>query len=398
MRAAGRAFTRFIAMSSDPHHILEDMSFLVKESGAAGTALCDVLRDLTKKLDINKAETLRSTIRERYHTRAVTSKVKLVIEDEGDILVRGFTNLSQGPNDVFIKDLYERIAENAGELESEKDAARVAHKAIVDAVRATYDRELKEFLKRSSSHEIGHLLLEARILAQLTGMHNEYRTLERILNEDMDDDCVGVNCLAADQVTLGVIRRALVMRKLAERSPYLGLGLANLRKYGRDAATSDDGSARELVLESGALVSHACPVLSSMDIPSFLFELGDTMAMEDFLVRRIKSGGALLISRGSYSAVVPREASRFVLSGLVPYTLIDDKGITNFRPMHVFNALKMGKDAERRYHEYSCVGAFDKYAYTSPYRRAVLDLHDVRRPSCGEVSCANCYVWGIIDK
>lgn len=364
MRAAGKVLTEATEQNG---LIIHEIALTLdhKTNSERNVLFSSTLKDLTKKLVVNKAETLRSIIREEFTEEKLIAKINLVIEEEGDILVRAFTNMTND-NSELIKKVYSNVINTASELICEEKSGEVAHRAIVDAVQEISDNQLNKFLTNESAHAIKHFLLEAHTLAEIVGMKNEARTIDRLLKEE---DVVSVHVLAADQITLDILRRVLIMRQLADRNPQLRNGLAVLRREPRQAR--EDRNVRELVRESAALISHACPILSSMDIPSFLFELGNNLAMEDFLVQRIKKDGALLISKKGIQAVVPKEASRFVLSGLISYTLIDDKGVTSFKPMHVFNALKLDKQKEKLYHDYSCVGAFDKYAYSVPVRESL---------------------------
>lgn len=364
LRAAGRTLAEAV---DENGLIVHEIALTLdnKTISERNVLFSSTLKDLTKKLVVNKAETLRSIIREEFTEEKLVAKMNLVIEEEGDILVRAFTNLTNN-NSELIKKVYTNVINTASELLCEEKSGEAAHRAIVDAVQEIADAQLNKFLKTESTHAIRHLLLEGKTLADIVGMKNERNTFARLLQEE---DELSVHVLATDQITLDLLRRVLIIRELAERNPQLKNGLALLRREPYQAR--EDRNVRELIRESAALISHACPILSSMDIPSFLFELGNNLAMEDFLVQRIKKDGALLISKKGIQAVVPKEASRFVLSGLISYTLIDDKGITTFKPMHIFNALKLGKQKEMKYHDYSCVGAFDKYAYSVPVRESL---------------------------
>lgn len=364
MKAAGKSLSESVEENGLIIHEIA-LTLENKTNSERNELFSATLKDLTKKLVVNKTETLRCIIREEFSEEKLVAKINLVIEEEGDILVRGFTNLTL-KNPELCRKVYNNIINTASELLCEEKSGEAAHRAIVDAVQEMAELQLSRFLKNESNHSIKHLLSEAHTVADMLGLKNEAKTIDRLIHEE---DELSVHVMATDQITLDILRRVLVIRDLAERNPQLSTGLALLRKEPYQAR--DDRNTRELVRESAALISHACPIISSLDIPSFLFELGNSLAMEDYLVQHIKRDGALLICKSGIQAVVPKEASRFVLSGLISYTLIDDKGVTYFKPMHVFNALKLGKAKERMYHDYRCVGAFDKYAYSVPVRQSL---------------------------
>ncbi|KAJ8950938.1 hypothetical protein NQ318_008377 [Aromia moschata] len=76
------------------------------------------------------------------------------------------------------------------------------------------------------------------------------------------------------------------------------------------------------------------------------------LAIEDFLLRKSKFDCPVLITRGNLQAVVPKDAARGVLAGRVPYVLIDESGVTNFKPMHMMAAVQVNRNRERRIDDY----------------------------------------------
>ncbi|CAH1111316.1 unnamed protein product [Psylliodes chrysocephalus] len=74
----------------------------------------------------------------------------------------------------------------------------------------------------------------------------------------------------------------------------------------------------------------------------------------------------------SYKIVVPAEATRDVLSGRVPYLLVEDEGVTVFRPVHMFAALKLKKETMTHLEDYSCLGAHERFLEKRPKKRVGL--------------------------
>lgn len=66
---------------------------------------------------------------------------------------------------------------------------------------------------------------------------------------------------------------------------------------------------------------------------------------------------------------MPPEATRDVLSGRVPYLLVEDEGVTLFKPVHLFAALKLRKETVERLEDYSCLGAHERLIDKRPKKR-----------------------------
>lgn len=77
----------------------------------------------------------------------------------------------------------------------------------------------------------------------------------------------------------------------------------------------------------------------------------------------------MLITTNGNRIVLPKEATRQVLSGRVAYYLVDDTGMTLFKPKHVFAALKLDKEHIHRFEDYSCVGAHERFLPRRPPKR-----------------------------
>ncbi|XP_056634465.1 uncharacterized protein LOC130443724 isoform X2 [Diorhabda sublineata] len=78
----------------------------------------------------------------------------------------------------------------------------------------------------------------------------------------------------------------------------------------------------------------------------------------------------MLIS--SYKIVVPAEATKDVLSGRVPYILVEDEGVTIFKPVHMFAALKLKKETIEHLEDYKCIGAHERFLEKRPKKRVGL--------------------------
>lgn len=153
-------------------------------------------------------------------------------------------------------------------------------------------------------------------------------------------------------------KRIILINLLAERDYSLKSSINRLNK--NPSLAKSDPRIRQLIRESAVLLSKSNPLRSSRDIPLKLMKKQNMLAIEDFVMQRHKSDSPLLISRGSLEAVVPKEAARGVLAGRIPYILIDESGVTNFKPMHMITAVNVNKNRESR---------IDDYLSASPGRR-----------------------------
>ncbi|XP_050292834.1 uncharacterized protein LOC126733543 [Anthonomus grandis grandis] len=68
--------------------------------------------------------------------------------------------------------------------------------------------------------------------------------------------------------------------------------------------------------------------------------------------------------------VIPKEATRDVLTGKVPFYLVDDKdGVTLFPAKHIFTALKLDQEKIEQLEDYSCLGAHERFLAEKPRRK-----------------------------
>jgi hypothetical protein len=88
--------------------------------------------------------------------------------------------------------------------------------------------------------------------------------------------------------------------------------------------------------------------------------------MEDFLLsRNERSSGTLLILKQGLQAIIPRENARAVLTGQIPYTVLDETGIRHFEPLHVFSALRLPRQAAYHFSIYTCPAAKEESSYSA---------------------------------
>ncbi|KAF7283306.1 hypothetical protein GWI33_000937 [Rhynchophorus ferrugineus] len=81
----------------------------------------------------------------------------------------------------------------------------------------------------------------------------------------------------------------------------------------------------------------------------------------------------LLVRGAGVHQVIPREATRDVLSGKVGFYLVDEReGVTYFPPKHLFVALKLDRKHVEKYEDYICLGAHQRIFEPRRRRRSGL--------------------------
>lgn len=281
-------------------------------------------------------------------------------EVESKYIAEAFSEILNDLEDSKLRSAFEHIAEenlellkevkskiNMEQVTSEKEAIEALQRAIISVINETSEITVNKMLKDNKSENFNRLLSDAAGLAKALGLKEVAVILMDVLNDRKSADI-----LASDKITIDILRRLTVMRKLAERRPEFSKSLSGMSADPNEARM--DPKLRELVRESGILLlPPETSVETSFDIPAELFSPGNSLAMEDFMVKSRKMGILLIIKNG-LQAVVPREAARSVLTGQVSYTVLDEKGIHRFEPMNVLDALNLRGYNSGRYSMYKC--------------------------------------------
>lgn len=303
----------------------------------------DFVTDLKypNKVNILKSIMNRSDLESKYIAEAF---IDILNDSEDSKLRSAFQHISE-ENVELLREIKLKI--NVEKVNTEKDAVEALQSAIVNVINKTSEITVNQMLKDNKSKNFNRLLSDAVGLAKALGLKEVVSVLMDVL-----DDRRSADILASDKITIDILRRLTVMRKLAERRPEFSESLNGMFTDPIEARL--DPKLRELVRESGVLLlPMETSVETSFDVPAELFSAGNSLAMEDFMVKSRKMGILLIIKNG-LQAVVPREAARLVLTGQVPYTVLDERGIHRFEPMNVLDALKIRPYISGRYSMYNC--------------------------------------------
>ncbi|XP_050504546.1 uncharacterized protein LOC114333464 isoform X1 [Diabrotica virgifera virgifera] len=238
-------------------------------------------------------------------------------------------------NSVVVNFLIENLEELVKEVASEEDAVRVLQRSIVSAIRTLMDFNLEQAKKKSSYVD---LIEEASSFAKALGRDDVVEDLSNPSQEFVLED------------STNMLKRMTLIKQLSERDYSLKTAITRIKK--NPECAKSDPRIRQLVRESAVLISNPSPLLTSRSIPLQIMKKQNLLAIEDYLVKRTNLEFPVLISRGTHQAVIPKDASRGVLAGRVPYVLIDETGVTNFKPMHMMSAIHVNKNREKRIDDY----------------------------------------------
>ncbi|XP_050487386.1 obscurin isoform X6 [Bombus huntii] len=337
---------RNISIEESVEEILQILLVPQNRSNLCQSALLELLESKNNKVDILKSTVGSQSLKEDV----VLDRLSMVLEEEHgtDLVGPAFRTVSKNDPELVSRVL-RKVSEEVSTIVTEKEAAETVHKAIVQAVRESSEIHVQELLN-DEGENVREMLLQAVGLARALGMSNIASSLLAVISDEKS-----TRALASDRVTLDVLKRLTVMRKLAEERPPFMNALTQLCSDPELART--DPRLRTLVRESAALmiVPEEGPLQSSADVPSILLQSDNSLAMEEFLLRRNhKPSSIFMILKQGIQAVVPREASRSVLTGEVAYTVLDEDGIHYFEPLHVFSALQLTRPTAHRFSMYCC--------------------------------------------
>lgn len=318
--------------------------------------LCEEILEYSSepKVELIKIALNRALHKNSFPENDIIEKFADFLSSENEVLGPAFKNISKSDTSLLYNVLGS-ISDSISFIKTDNEATKTLQKAIVNAVQEASAKELAAIISENNKDNIKELIVQSVGLAKILGMRDVASNLLSLVN---DEDCMAK--IAADTTSLNILKRLTVMRKLADNTPSLHSALRKLETDSILART--DPNLRDLVRESAALmiVPEETPLMTSDDVPLSLLQPENSLAMEDFLFQRKKHRGALLIMKKGLQAVVPREASRAVLTGQVAYTVLDESGISHFEPMHVFSALNLSQPTAHRFSMYSCPVADDK--------------------------------------
>ncbi|XP_052748804.1 obscurin isoform X5 [Galleria mellonella] len=311
--------------------------------------LCEEILENTTQPKVELIKIAVNTTKHSFTEEDIIEKFSDFLTSENEVLGPAFRNIANTDTNL-LRHVLSHISDSISFVKTDHEVRETLQKAIVSAVHESSTKELELLLHENNSENLKELIVQSVGLAKILGMRNVAANLLMVINNKES-----LSKIATDDTSLNILKRLTVMRKLAEKTPSLHSALRKLETDPELART--DPKLRDLVRESAALmiVPEEPPLMTSDDVPLSLLAPENSLAMEDFLFQRRKHpAGALLIMKKGLQAVVPREASRAVLTGQVAYTVLDETGIRHFEPLHVFSALNLSQPTAHRFSMYSC--------------------------------------------
>ncbi|KAF7283307.1 hypothetical protein GWI33_000938 [Rhynchophorus ferrugineus] len=301
--------------------------------------ICDaVLKQLTRDISHTKLAVLKQLTVPNLSQSDCLKYLDKIIED-GTVMNASFTKLLKLCPELT-PDLIANVRLRFKQASSEEEALEVVQDSIVATVRLLMESNFEE-LRAKKESTILEFLEEAVSFAKALEMDE--------VVEDLSTPTTDLNSLKESSTEM--LKRMTIIRQLAEKDYSLKTAISRIKKN-VDCAKSDP-RIRQLVRESAMLVSQMVPVKTSRDIPMELLKRQNALAIEDFLMRRMRLDVPVLVTRGQLQAVVPKEAARGVLAGRVPYLLIDESGVNNFKPMHILSHVAgLNKNRDKRIENY----------------------------------------------
>ncbi len=244
---------------------------------------------------------------------------------------------------------------------SDLSASDIVHNAVVSSVEDECQKQLDEVIAQLeqagdrgalTDTAVRSMLKQAIGLAKFLGRPHVAESLKEFL---VDPACI--DAIKNDSLTRAILKKILVMRKLAGKDEGKRRKLERLERYNPDDE-DDDNSLKHFIDQSEALTRQPVrgkklrksksvllqksksTILTAKDIPMNAFLALKSAAadkderwLQNFLSESIledvpwECSKALILLKEGYQAIIPREASRSILLGEASYTLIDDNGI-----------------------------------------------------------------------
>lgn len=318
---------------------------------------CQVNQLVDQTIQISKVNLIKSTISKNIYNEAeIVKNICVALHQEED-MIEAVRNLSENEPKLLYR-IIEHLKVDINELKDDASTVATLKKCIIAAVKESAINDINYLLTQAinpDAPEHGQLnvvLMETAALAKALGLNDISTSVTSMLGRP---DTAKI--LLRDDNIMELVQRIVVMKKMATNDADLKECLLAL--HTDPFFARKDPNIRLLLRRSACCTIDSgdkIKLTDSNEVPISLFCSDNQLAMEDFLMhRQTKARGAFLIMKEGLQAVVPREASRDVLTGKCAYTVLDEDGIRHFEPLHVFSALKLTfPSSSHRFSIYSC--------------------------------------------
>lgn len=309
--------------------LIEELCQLMNTTVERNEICTTIFRQLTQSVRENKVDALKAAIKTEDELE-ILDKIILALDNQ-IILAEAFAKLSR-TNKSLLKDLIGRISLQIDDIVTEHSVVELLQKEIISLVRKLSQDELIELFRETDKE----FLCDAAIFCRTLGMHEVADDIQTLASTKSV-----VNVLESDECVLEQLKRFVIVRQLTAKDYYLKAALDRLKKNPECGET--DSRIKQLVRQSAVLLYERIPLRNSREIPLKVMKLHSSLAIDDFLIRRSNISYPVMVCRQGLQTVIPREAERSVMAGRVPYLLVDESGLTNFRPVDAFTSGKYRK-------------------------------------------------------
>lgn len=292
-------------------------------------------------------------------------------------LQEGFKDMMEN-NPDFMQEMLKNLAKEGKKHGGNVNAVDMLHSAIVKAVDSSCKKQLDSLISQLESgdgraladDDVRSMLKQAAGLAKYMGRDYVTDALNAII-----DDPDAITAIRDDGMARDVLRKILVMRRMAGKDEQKRRKLQQLESYTSDC--EEDSSLREFLDQTDALTrspnagklkksksmvkKSKSMIVTAKDIPLNAFmALKNTASEKDekwlqnFLSESVveeipwECSKALIILKDGFQAIIPREASKSILLDEASYTLIDDNGVEFYLSDEDKKRRERGEDARER--------------------------------------------------
>lgn len=290
----------------------------------------EICNGIFKQLSQNITETKISflnNIAKNPSAYDVMEWIEKVLGEHSEVKCEAFIKIAK-IDPRIITFLVKKVKEDISKIKTEESAIELLGESIVSATKEMMEINLDGFIGDEEN-----LREEAKAFAKSLGLGK----IEEDLSEELDFATID------DKRTVEFLQRIILIRQLAERDFSLKSAIARIRKNPERAR--GDPRIRQLIRESAFLLFKGQFLRNSRDFPIQLLKNRNLLAIEDLLIQKGFFNFPVLISRDSLEVVIPKEASGSVFSGRVPYAFIDESGVSNFKPRHMFGNLEVMRES-----------------------------------------------------
>lgn len=301
--------------------LIQELCQLMNTTLERNEICTSIFRQLTQSVRENKVEALKAALKSEDDLE-VLDKVLLALDGHA-VFGEAFAKLCRSDKSL-LKAVTARISPQIDDIVTEHSMIELLEKEIISLVREMSQDELAVLIDDKE------FVFEAATFSRTLGLLELAEVLQTDLNLEEVDENVSE-----------FLKRFVVVRQLTAKDYYLKAALERLKKNPECGET--DSRIRQLVRQSALLLYERAPLRTSRDIPLKIMKLRNSLAIDDFLVRKSNISYPCMINRQGFQMVIPREAERSVMAGRVPYLLVDESGLTNFRPVGEFTSGKYRK-------------------------------------------------------